>query len=179
MGTKSLTLGRGARPTGSFSLGVAVALEGRDVGVHACQDGVERGEIIGDGVAVFEALGAQCLFHLVDLIAPVDVFDGLFDAYGDEESEDDGGDVDEEIAPGGGGVVGGVDVEHGGGILGRGGFGRFLGVRWGQRDGVWLGHELVATSVTSLSWAGMVTSGFLLRSTVLRGVQELVTPLMR
>ena len=32
---------------------------------------------------------------------------------GDEEAEDDGGDVDEEVAPGVGGVVGRVDVEHG------------------------------------------------------------------
>ncbi len=40
-------------------------------------------------------------------------FDRLFEADGDEQTEDDGGDVDKEVAPGAGGVVGGVDVEHG------------------------------------------------------------------
>jgi hypothetical protein len=49
-------------------------------------------------------------------MAVVEVLDGLFEADGDEESEDDGGDVDEEVAPGAGGVVGWVDVEHGDGL---------------------------------------------------------------
>jgi hypothetical protein len=44
----------------------------------------------------------------------LDVLHGLFEAYGDEEADDYGDDVDEEIAPGAGGVVRGVDVEHGG-----------------------------------------------------------------
>jgi len=59
----------------------------------------------------------------------VEVLDGLFEAHGDDEAEDDGGDVDEEVAPGLGGVVGGMDVEHGGGL--RDGFGR---VGWGWHD---------------------------------------------
>jgi hypothetical protein len=40
-------------------------------------------------------------------MAVVEVLDGLLEANGDEEAEDDGGDVDEEVAPRGGGVVGG------------------------------------------------------------------------
>jgi hypothetical protein len=43
----------------------------------------------------------------------VKVLDGLLEANGDEQAEDDGGDVDEEVSPGAGGVMGGVDVEHG------------------------------------------------------------------
>jgi hypothetical protein len=73
-------------------------------------------------------------------------FHGLFEAYGDEEAEDDGGDVDEEVAPGAGGVVGWVDVEHGGGFLwslGGRGFG-WRGVFRLQRLEEWrrvrLGH---------------------------------------
>ena len=46
-------------------------------------------------------------------MAVMEVFDGLFETDGDEETEDDGGDVDEEVAPGAGGVMRGVDVEHG------------------------------------------------------------------
>ena len=54
----------------------------------------------------------------------VDEFDGLFDSNGDDEAYDDGGDVDEEVAPGVGGVVGRVDVEHRRMLLGlSGGFG--------------------------------------------------------
>jgi hypothetical protein len=43
----------------------------------------------------------------------VNRLDGLFEADGDEQADDDGGDVDEEVAPGVGGLVGRVDVEHG------------------------------------------------------------------
>ena len=66
----------------------------------------------------------------------VEEFDGLFEADGDEQTEDDGRDVDEEVSPGAGGVVGWVNIEHGGGFLGRRGVGQFRVVRWRQRDGV-------------------------------------------
>jgi hypothetical protein len=39
--------------------------------------------------------------------------DRLLQADGDEQADDDGGDVDEEVFPGVGGLVGRVDVEHG------------------------------------------------------------------
>jgi len=44
----------------------------------------------------------------------VKVLDGLFEADGDEEAYDNGGNVDEEVLPCVGGVVGWVYVEHGG-----------------------------------------------------------------
>jgi hypothetical protein len=78
-------------------------------------------------------LQAQIVFHhfvqlivqFLQLMLMVQVFNRLFEADGDEQAEDDGGDVDEEVAPGAGGVVGGVDVEHVGGLLLRsGGFRR-------------------------------------------------------
>ncbi len=40
-------------------------------------------------------------------------FDRLLKADDDEQAEDDGGDVDEEVAPGVGGMMGRVDVKHG------------------------------------------------------------------
>jgi hypothetical protein len=42
----------------------------------------------------------------------VDELDGLLEADGDEQADDDGGDVDEEVFPGVGGFVGRVYVEH-------------------------------------------------------------------
>jgi hypothetical protein len=47
------------------------------------------------------------------LITMMDCFDHLFKAYGDEEADDDGGDVDEEVAPSAGGVMRWMDIEHG------------------------------------------------------------------
>jgi len=52
----------------------------------------------------------EVFLELVALVTVVDGFDGLFQPYRDEEAEDDGCDVDEEVAPCGGGMVGGVDV---------------------------------------------------------------------
>jgi hypothetical protein len=56
----------------------------------------------------------QVFLELVALVTVMDEFDGLLEADGDEETEDDGGDVDEEVSPGAGGVV---DVGHGVGFL--------------------------------------------------------------
>jgi hypothetical protein len=56
---------------------------------------------------------AHLLNEGVSFAAVVDGFDGLLEADGDEQTDADGGDVDEEVAPGVGGVVGWVDVEHG------------------------------------------------------------------
>jgi hypothetical protein len=78
----------------------------------------ELGDAVGVGFAVLVALGAEGFAGLGDLAPMVEIFDGLLEADGDQQAEDDGGDVDEEVAPGGGSVVGGVDVEHGGGFLG-------------------------------------------------------------
>ena len=44
---------------------------------------------------------------LMDVVQPLN---GLLEADGDEQADDDGGDVDEEIAPGGDGVVRWMDV---------------------------------------------------------------------
>jgi hypothetical protein len=74
-------------------------------------------------------------------MAIVHGFDGLFEADGDEQAEDDGGDVDEEVAPGAGGVVSGVDVEHGCGLLwDRVGGGRGDGLL--RRDGGSFEHSV-------------------------------------
>jgi hypothetical protein len=79
--------------------------------------------------AILFALDAERLAGFGDLLAVVEVFDGLLEADSDKEANDDGGDVDEEVAPSAGGVVGWVDVKHGGGFLWS--FGRSVGLgRW-------------------------------------------------
>ena len=73
--------------------------------------GCEDVELIGRFVA--SALFDQRPAGLGGEMTVMEVLDGLFEADGDEEAEDNGGDVDEEVAPGGGGVMGGVYVEYG------------------------------------------------------------------
>jgi hypothetical protein len=51
----------------------------------------------------------------MELMAVVQYLDGLLEADGYEESDYDGGDVDEEVSPGVSGVWGRVDVQHGSG----------------------------------------------------------------
>ena len=75
-----------------------VALGGKDV------------ELVGG--LVLCALDEELFASLVREVTVVEVLDCLFEAYGDEEADDDGGDVDEEVSPGAGGVVWWVDIEH-------------------------------------------------------------------
>jgi hypothetical protein len=48
---------------------------------------------VPDDLAILDTLFAKRVFQLVDLVAVMEVLDGLFEADGDEESDDDGGDV--------------------------------------------------------------------------------------
>jgi len=76
---------------------------------------VEESELI-HVAEVKVGVGEDALSHVVELLAMMEVLDGLLEADGDDEAEDDGGDMDEEVSPGIGGVVGGVL----GNVLGRG-----------------------------------------------------------
>ena len=58
------------------------------------------------------ALDAEGLAGIPCLVLMVEVLDGLFEAYGNEEPEDNGRDVDEEVAPRVGGVMGGMYIQH-------------------------------------------------------------------
>ena len=64
------------------------------------------------GAVGFELAG-EGLAGVAELVALVNVLDELLEADGDDEANDDGGDVDEEVAPGVDGFVRRVDVEHG------------------------------------------------------------------
>ena len=48
---------------------------------------------------IANAFGAEIGFELVALMMVVQRFDALLKAYGDEETDDDGGDVSEKLAP--------------------------------------------------------------------------------
>ncbi len=70
-------------------------------------------EVLVRPVAVEFVVDAEVFLELMALVAMVDELDGLLETDGDDEADDDGGDVDEEVFPGVGGFVGRVDVEHG------------------------------------------------------------------
>ena len=71
-------------------------------------------EVAGDDLAIVGGLGAEVGLEGDALVAAVKELDGLLEADGDEQANADGGDMDEEVAPGVGGLVGRVDVEHAG-----------------------------------------------------------------
>jgi hypothetical protein len=86
-------------------------------GLEGGQDGMMPGGLleVAIDVGVQEAdvaLGfkAHLLHKDVAFVALVEGFDGLLEGDGDEEADADGGDVEEEVAPGVGGCVGWVDV---------------------------------------------------------------------
>jgi hypothetical protein len=75
---------------------------------------IDLGVICALGVAEdLLALLMEPLAQLGGFVVMMQGFDSLLEADGDDEADDDGGDVDEEVAPGVGGGVGWVDVEHG------------------------------------------------------------------
>ncbi len=80
-----------------------VALGGKDV------------ELVGS--FILGALDEELFAGLLREMTVMEVLDCLFKAHRDQQAENDGSDVDEEVAPGAGGVVGWVDVEHQGLLL--------------------------------------------------------------
>src|ERR1700722_13462606 len=74
---------------------------------------IDGGEVTLHQRAIGDAFAVQRLLYLTRLAVMVDMFHRLLEPNGNEQADDNGGDVDEEVSPGGGGVVGGVNVEHG------------------------------------------------------------------
>jgi hypothetical protein len=79
---------------------------------------LDVGDIVQRDVQITEAFRMQ-VFELMELVAMVHPFDGLFKSNCDKQAEGNGSDVDEEVSPAIGGVVGRVYVEHGVVLLGR------------------------------------------------------------
>ena len=71
-----------------------------------------RAEVVLQGGVLAFGFAVKIALKLVPLMGAMDELDGLFKADGDEQADDDGGDVDEEVSPGAGGVLGWVDVEN-------------------------------------------------------------------
>jgi hypothetical protein len=69
-------------------------------------------DVLLEDEAVEVALSGELGAGFVELMAMVKELDGLLKADGDEQADDDGRDVGEEVSPGVGGRVGRVDVEH-------------------------------------------------------------------
>ena len=74
--------------------------------------------VVLDDLYIGFTIVTQFFVQPMALMAVVQQLDGLLETDGDEQTEDDGGDVDEEFTPTGGGMVGGMNVEHGDGFLG-------------------------------------------------------------
>jgi hypothetical protein len=103
-----------------------------EIGADLC----ELPEVVFIPAEIDAEFFAQVFFQLMALVEMVNCLDGLFEADGDEEPDGDRGDVDNEIAPGSGGVVRRMDVEHQCWRLlwnGRRFWRRIIGRRCGQR----------------------------------------------
>jgi len=74
------------------------------------REGVEV--VLQGGVLTF-GFAVKIALKLVELVGAMKELDSLFETHCDEQTDDDSGDVDAEVAPGSGGMMGGVDVEHG------------------------------------------------------------------
>ena len=101
----------------------------------------EAADVFCEAGEVVLVLACEAFSGSVDLVATVEVLDGLFQANGDEEAYDDGGDMEEEVSPGGGGVVGWVDVKHVGrlaqGVSVGGCAGGGASLEWVYDAGLW------------------------------------------
>ena len=98
---------------GEGLVGGAVGEEDGRVVAQLGLDLVNAVQLGGGTAAVGVDLFAELLAGLLQLVMVVEEFDGLLEADGDEEAYDDGGDVDEEVAPGVDGLMGRVNVDHG------------------------------------------------------------------
>ncbi len=87
-------------------------LERADAGVEVIAALRGEGDLSADEVEVLLRLGMHLELEILALVVVMDGFDRLLEADGDEEADADGGDVDEEVAPGMGGLMGRVNVEH-------------------------------------------------------------------
>ena len=102
--------GRHEDGRGDGAVGDGCGVESDDVGVVPRELGLQAGDVLLDEVEVALGFVAKLRFELDALVVMMDGLDGLLEADGDEQAYADGGDVDEEVAPGVDGFVGWVDV---------------------------------------------------------------------
>jgi hypothetical protein len=105
----------------------------------------------GDTAVYFE-LGLHLFAGFAEFAMMVDELDGLFEADGDEQTDTDGGDVDEKVAPGVDGFVGGVDVEHGRVLCGDW---RSDAAQCSDGPGCWFENECIAGRCELVAWLRM------------------------
>jgi len=95
---------------GNAAIGDGRVVEGDDGGVDPGALALEADEVTFGEVEIALGFVVELGFELMALMVVVESFDGLLQGDGDEEADADGGDVDEEVAPGVDGFVGWVDV---------------------------------------------------------------------
>ena len=86
---------------------------------------------VGHAKVIFFAFFAQDFAGLGDLVEVAYVLDELFQTDGNHQPQHNGGDVNEELAPRGGGVLGRMNIEHGWGFLVRQNLRKLIGGFWG------------------------------------------------
>ena len=69
-------------------------------------------DVTGKQSMIFFELYFECLTGFGDQVAVVEVLDGLLDTHCDAQTDNDGGDVDKEVAPGVGSVMRRMNVQH-------------------------------------------------------------------
>ena len=64
------------------------------------------------GLSVLFAFLRESSSSLGYLVMVMNALDSLFETYGNEQADDDGGDVNEEVSPGVNSVIGWMHIEH-------------------------------------------------------------------
>ena len=93
-----------------MAVGRGGGLQGADAGAKVVAALGGETNLGADEFKVLLGLDVHLLFEILALMVMVDGFHALLEADGDEKSDADGGDVDEEVAPGVRGMVGWMNV---------------------------------------------------------------------
>jgi hypothetical protein len=86
--------------------------EHSEIGLEVGNAAKKSASLQGEKEEILLAFNPQGLARLGYLMPVVEELDGLLEADGDEDAEDDRGEVNEEVAARGGGVVRWMDVDH-------------------------------------------------------------------
>jgi hypothetical protein len=86
--------------------------ENREIVSNSRLQSSEGGRVDFVPSAVRFSFEAESVARISCLVAVMKGLDRLFDAYSDDEADDDGGDVNEEVSPAVDGGVRRMDVEH-------------------------------------------------------------------
>src|SRR6202011_5175231 len=88
------------------------ALQCRSLPECPIQDALGVGNVVLDISPIRLSISLECCCQLLALVAVVQELDSLFKADGDDQANEDGGNVNQEILPRMDGLVGSVRIKH-------------------------------------------------------------------